>query len=351
MRIGAVVMNGVKDVEVRQFDVGDPGPDQVLVKVHRCLICTTDWETWLGLRGALGRRFPWGPGHEEAGEVLDVGEGVPPDIKVGDHVAIAPQEGCGVCWFCRRGFNRRCPNQKEDVREEVVGTFGMSQLIVVNARRIFRMNPSLPYEEAAYLEPVASSVHALRRTRITYEDDVLVIGAGNLGLVNAQVARGMGARVLVSEINPERCKIAESMGFATVNPLETDVTGFTKELTHGKGMDAAIVCVGNTKANDQAVQALSKYKGRLLFFAAAYPPSEIHVDPNAIHYRELELIGTSGADMVDCETAAELLNSGKVKVDRLLSHRVPLDEIGRAFELAATPGNYRVAIEMWPQAD
>lgn len=346
MRVKSVVMDGVKKLYVREIEVGELWPGEVLVKVHSCNICTYDWETWLGLRGSQGRKFPFAPGHEEAGEVLGIGNGVPPEIKIGARVAISPFQGCGTCRLCRAGYTRRCNNGSEDTIEGVTGTYGMSQALKVDAKRVFVMNPTLPYEECGYLEPVASSVHALKRIRVNSEDYVIVIGAGNLGLVNAQVARAMGGQVLVSEINPDRCKIAESLGFVTVNPNERSVVDAVKEFTGGKMMSVAILAVGNTKANDQALQAVAD-KGRIMFFAAAYPLSELHLDPNTLHYRELELLGTRGADLIDCQIAADLLSTGRVKVASLLSHRVPIDEVERAFELASTPGTYRVSLVMW----
>jgi L-iditol 2-dehydrogenase len=111
-------------------------------------------------------------------------------------------------------------------------------------------------------------------------------------------------------------------------------------------MDAVILAVGNTKANDQGIQLLSTM-GRILFFASGYPTPELNIDSNKIHYNEYELIGTYGADFSDYVIAADLLSKRLVKVDKMISYKVPINEVQRAFELAATPGNYRVSVSMW----
>ncbi|NLY45866.1 MAG: zinc-binding dehydrogenase, partial [Tissierella sp.] len=249
--------------------------------------------------------------------------------------------------YCRNGHPSRCINKpKEYEHEGVVGSFGMSQYVVYDSYRVYPISNKLPYEEACYLEPTASSVHGIKRLKIAPSENILVIGAGNLGLVNAQVAQAYGGRVMVSEISEERCQISKSLGFYTVNPKESDLREEVMEFTNGKGMDAVILAVGNNAANEQAISVLG-LMGRVLVFAAGYPEPFFNVSANLIHYKEYELIGAFSTDPSDYEVASLLLSDGKVKVDKLISYKVPIDDIQHAFELAATPGNYRVSISMW----
>jgi len=344
MKVG--VMEGIRQMSVRMMDIPEPSEDEILAKIYTCNICTTDWQTWAGLRGSQGRKFPWAPGHEMAGEIVAVGSKVRPELTVGTHVAFS-YGGCGECHFCRAGFPSRCTAlRSEPVKGGVSGSFGMAQYLVAKASFVYKVAEDLPFAEAGFLEPCAPAVHGVRRLRVTPADDVLVIGAGNLGLINAQVARAFGGRVIVSEIAEERCEIARALGFQAINSAKEDLLVKVREFTNGKGVDAVILAVGATKANDQALQVVAPM-GRILFFAAGYPAPELHVDPNWIHYREVELIGTFGADPRDFQLSAEFLSRRTVKVDKTLSYKVPIDEIQRAFELAATPGNYRVALIMW----
>lgn len=348
-KMKVAVMEGIGKMVVREMDVPSVRPGHVLAKIYRCNICTTDWQTWAGLRKAQGRKFPWAPGHEMSGEIVEVGDAVRPDLKPGMHVGFGSQgsRGCGQCVFCRKGHPSRCINKpKEITRDGVTGSFGMAQYFLADASRVYRLASDLPFEEGGYLEPVATVVHGMKRLRVVPGEDVLVIGAGNLGLVNAQVARVYGGRVLVSEISDARCRVAESLGFPTVNPTKEGLKKKVLEFTDGKGMDAVILAVGSTEANQQGLEALGPM-GRILLFAAGYPAPEIHVEPNLVHYREYEIIGTFGSDPADYEVAARLLSERKVRVDKMISYTVPIDDINRAFELAATPGNYRVSVAMW----
>lgn len=348
-KMKVVVIEDVKKVAVREMDIPAVGPGEALVKIHQSNICTTDWQTWAGLRASQGRKFPWPPGHEMAGEIVALGENARPDLKVGMRVTFLPQGslGCGECHFCRKGHMSRCVNKPPQItREGITGYFGMAQYALYPTSRLFKMDDALPYEEAGYLEPLATAVHGVRRLRVAPGDNVLVIGAGNLGLVNAQVARAYGGRVMVSEINDQRCKISESYGFTTVNPGKDSLASAVEAFTDGIGMDAIIVAAGVTAANDQALASVAPM-GRILLFAAGYPGPELKADSNNVHYKEHEIIGTYLADMVDFQLAAQFLNTGTVKVDKLISYKIPVDQAENAFELAATPGNYRVSITMW----
>jgi L-iditol 2-dehydrogenase len=222
----------------------------------------------------------------------------------------------------------------------------MSQYLTTKTSRIYKINPDLPWEEAAYLEPLATAVHGVRRLRVNPGEDCLVIGAGNLGLVNAQVARAFGANTMVSEIQEQRVKISQELGFPTVNPTTEDLVEACKKFAGDKMMDSVIMAVGATKANDQALSVIG-FDGKVLYFAAGYPAPELHIDSNIIHYREYELIGTMSAAPTDFVLSAKYLSNGTVKTGKLISFRVPIDDVQKAFELAATPGNYRVALTMW----
>jgi len=345
LKTKTVLITGTRQVEVKEFDMPEPGYGEAMVKIHTCNICTTDWQLWTGARAGRAK-LPTAQGHEMAGEIVALGPGVPADLQIGDHVAFG-HEGCGQSYYCKIGKEARCQNRIGRLTlDGQSGSFGMSQYLTVKASRLYKMNPDLPYEEAGYLEPLATAIHGCRRLRIEPGEDLLVIGAGNLGLVNAQVARAFGARVLVSEIQDERVKLAQELGFDTVNPAKEDIVEFTKKWAGEKGMDSVILAVGATKANEQALQVIG-LTGKVLFFAAGYPAPELKVDSNTIHYREWELIGTMSAAPEDFMLSAKFLNTGVVKVGKLISYRVPIDEAQRAFELAATPGNYRVALKMW----
>ena len=342
-------MEGIGKVAVKELEIPSPKPNEVLIRIHNCNICTSDWQTWKGLRKSLGRAFPWASGHEMSGEIVKVGSAVTnPNLKPGVHIGVGAQgsRGCGECCYCREGHPSSCSHKPGEIEiDGIQGSFGFSQYAPYESDRVYTISSDLPYEEAGFIEPVSTCVHGAKRLKIRPVDKVLVVGAGNLGMVNAQVASFYGGDVIVSEIVKERCDLARAMGFAVVNPAEEDFRKRIMDFTGGRGMDVIILAVGNTHANNQAFSAIAK-RGRILFFASAHPASEMNISANDIHYKEIELIGTYNSDPSDYETAAQLLSNGDVKVKNLISRTFSMDECERAFEMAATPGTYRVSVAL-----
>lgn len=341
MRFGVLTEKG--HAEVRERPLPEVGPDEVLVKQDACNICTTDYQQWLGLRE--GRGYPMASGHESAGTVVATGEKVL-DLKPGDHVALA-YVTCGICDGCKRG--RGCDNNeigpKKISPDGYRGMFAYADYAVRPARALIKMNPSLSPSEAAFMEPLAAVVKGLEKLRVRPLETVIVVGAGTMGLLNAQAARALGCRVIVSELMENKLCVAREMGFEVIDSSASDPVQEIMRLTDGKGADAAVLAVAATKVNQQALDLIKHLDGRILFFGAAYPAPAIDIDSNVIHYRRLELIGTFGADLKDFCTAADMLNLGVVKVSQLIEkNKYPLDKIQDAFAEAATPGKFRVSV-------
>ena len=336
-----------KHAEVGTRQLPDLKPDEVLIHQLTCNICTTDYQHWMGLREHQG--YPMAGGHEGSGVVEAVGSAVT-TIKVGDHVGINNYVGCGLCPACREGRNTDCENKPEGrTRSEdgYLGSFGFATYAIMPEKKLVVMNPELDPAEAGYLEPVATVCKGMEKLRIQPQEVVVVIGAGTMGLVNAQVARAHAARVIVSEIMPKKLETAKAMGFEVIDCNKVDPVEEAKRLTDGKGVDCVIVAVGATKANEQAVGMLKKNDGRVLLFAAGYPVPDLPFDSNLIHYRRIELIGTFGADAQNFAQAAKLLNTRAIDVSKIVEpKRYKLDDFQAAMEAASTPGMYRVCVEM-----
>lgn len=341
MRFG--VLTEKKHAEVRQRPIPEMGPDEVLVKQNACNICTTDYQQWMGLRE--GRGYPMASGHESSGTVVKVGEMVK-DLKPGDRVSLA-YVTCGICDGCKRGLG--CDNNeigpKKMSHDGYRGMFAYADYAVRPARALIKMRKDLDPSEAAFMEPLAAVVKGLEKLRVKPLETVVVVGAGTMGLLNAQAARALGCRVIVSELMENKIQVAREMGFEVIDGNREDPVEKVKDLTEGKGADAVVLAVAATGANAQAFDLIKKLDGRILFFGAGYPAPKLDVDSNVIHYRRMELIGTFGADLKDFCVAADMLNQGVVKVDRLIeAHRYPLDEIQEAFAEASTPGKFRVSV-------
>ena len=335
----------------REFEV-ELGPHDVLVRNLGNNLCTTDWQQWLGLREHQG--YPMAGGHENEMEVLDVGSEVV-NVVAGDKVSSA-YPYCGVCENCRAGYTFACTGVDTELRhliteDGILGPFGMSQYRVVEDRLLYVMNPELEPCEAGFLEPIGTVCCGIRRLRVANHEKILVIGAGTMGLANAQVARAFGARVAVSEVLENKLEAARGAGFEVIDAANENVEERAREITGGTGFDAVILAVSNKAAIEQAFACVKELYGRILFFAAGYPAPDVALDSNMIHYRQMEFIGTAGGDVQDFSTAAMLLNTRAIDVKPMCEPvQFDLDDIQAAFESAATPGRYRVHVRV-PEGD
>ncbi len=342
-KFGCLVHKGL--AEVRERDLPELGAHDVLVKPIACNICTSDYTQWMGQREHQG--YPMAGGHELSAEVVAVGSAVT-NFKPGDFVAPMPPSGCGTCEACRVGKMMECTNRQDVDRTAdgyVSGWFGFANLAMRKDFQLYHMNPELDPSEAAFMEPLSTVVHGMKKLRLRPYETVAVIGGGTMGLLNALTAKTYNCRVIVSEGMPEKLKAAQEMGLECVDFTKGQPVEAIKALTGGKGVDAVIVCVGNNAANAQALKMVKELDGRILYFAAAHPAPEIKIDSNELHYRKLELLGTYGGDMTDWDDAAMLLNSGRIDVSKLVeAEKFPLANIQEAFAAASVPGKFRVSV-------
>lgn len=340
MRFAVLTKKGVAEVHERPLP--EIGEGQVLVKHHSCNICTTDYGQWLGLREH--QPYPMAGGHEWSGEVVKIGHGVLSDLQVGDKVAMT-YTYCGQCDPCRKGVTSECQNViNEATVDGYFGAFGFSDYSIRDAKVLMKMDPDLDTSQASFLEPIATVIEGIEKLRLKQFETVVIIGAGTMGLINAQVAKAYGAKVIVTEVMQKKIKIAKEMGFDVIDVSKEDPLTSIKEKTKDRGADAVVLAVGNTKANEQAMDFIKPLHGRILYFAAGYPAPEINVDSNVIHYKKVEMIGTFGADMKDFFKAAKLLNDKFVDVSKLVENKFTLDEIQLAYQAASVPGSYRVSV-------
>lgn len=343
-KFGCLVKKG--EIEIRERPLPLLGPTDVLIKHEACNICTTDYTQYLGFREHQG--YPMAGGHEDSGWIVEVGSAVT-QFKVGDHVALACPS-CGICEACKAGHEGFCKDNDMTIHmteDGYHGTFGFSDYAVMPARRCVKLADDLPAGEAGFLEPLATVSKGIKLMGTKPGDTVVVIGAGTMGLLNAITLKAKACRVLITEMMPNKIETAKKEGLEVIDCNEVDPVEEVMRLTDGKGADAVYVCVGSTTANNQAVQMLKEYYGKILIFAAIFPEPKFDISSNVIHYRHMCIMGTTGADHVDFLDAAKLLNSGAVKVTNLHENSYyDLDHMEDAFKEAATPGKYRVTVRM-----
>lgn len=336
----AGVLVAMRSLELRSFPVPRPGPGQALVEVRATALCTWEQRTYQGIQDI---KTPFVGGHETAGVVAAVGEGVRL-FNVGDHVTLGPV-ACDECDYCRRGYPARC--------EQVLGRFsldgawgpwGLAEYKLVPARAMFTVPPDLSFEEASLAEPVSCVVHGVRALQPELGDDVVVIGAGPMGLLNVLVLKRRGARVIVCELDQARREKARSVGADVVlDPAAGDVVGEVKALTYGRGADAVVAAVGSSRVDDLAFQLVNK-TGKVVLFASAHPSRGLGVDHNLIHKNEIAVLGVEGKNVADFRIAVKLLSERLIDVRPLIDRLVPLSDLKTAFELAIRPDTYRIVV-------
>jgi len=344
-KFGVIVSDKV--AEVHEHAIPSIGPAEVLIENRSCNICTTDYQQWMGLRSH--QPTPMAFGHENAGVVVAVGSDVA-NVKVGDHAVLNTYRPCMECEDCRKGKNSIHCKFRQNARDRkpdehgYYGNYGCAKYQIGKSKHAFTISEDLPFEYAGFAEPLSTVIYGMKKLRVKTGDKLLVIGAGTMGNLNAQVARYFGAEVTVSEISEKKLKTAQTLGFGrTLNAKDADYFEQAKAVTGGEGFDAIIIAVGVTQAYNQAIEMVAD-DGRLLIFAAGYPPPAWNLEPNPVHYKLWEIIGTFGCSVADFQAAVTMLSEKTIDVSPLIEERYSFNDIHKAFEKASTPDNYRVAL-------
>ena len=320
--------------EYSQLEIVDvpnpvPAPDEVLIRVKACGICGSDVH---GYDGSSGRRIP--PiimGHEAAGTVAAVGSGVS-GIRESDRVTFDSTIYCGSCVHCLRGEVNLC------TRRQVLGVStseyrrpgAFAEYVVVPRRVLHELPDSVPFAEAAMVEPLAVALHAVSLSEIREDSTALVVGAGMIGLLVLQVLRAANcARVYVTDIDDTRLRLAEQLGAtATINASKTDAVAQVQQLTSGAGADVVLEAVGSGATIQSAIDSVCK-GGTVILIGNISPKVEIPLQ--AVVSRQIRLQG-SAASSGEYPKCIDMLARGTVQVKPLITAIAPLEEGPRWFE-------------------
>lgn len=335
------IHSGVHEMETRTLEKKAPTGHDVLLKVTSCAICTLEQRIWNGVIN----RYPYAGGHEVAGIVEAVGPDVK-SVKAGDKVAVRLLNSCGECYYCRSGHENQCVvSFVAQTHSGIMGSGGFAEYMTVNAKAVYKLADDMDMDHAALAEPLACCVHSVRNAKIQLGDDVVVIGVGIMGALHIQLAKMSGARVIVSELDPARIEVAKKMGADTViNSKEEDPIARIKELTDGRGADVVFCTVAVASVAQQAVDMAGKL-GRVVLYSSFHPDLPIEISPSKLHSSEKILTGSVNPNQADFLTSTRLLSSKLIDVSALISDRVPLDEIDRAFQEAVDPRTYRIVVK------
>ncbi len=317
MILQAVVIEGPGQAVVK--DVADPTPagGQVVVRVHACGLCGTDLHL---VDGVLPTDYPLTPGHEFAGEVVELGEGVT-GLAIGDRVAVDPNLPCGTCRWCRAGRGNLC---------QVWDAIGVSrsgaaaELVAVPADICFALPSTVSYTAAAMVEPLSCAVHGVSRLPRLPGSHYLIYGAGTMGLMMMELAKRAGAAsVDMVDLNPTRLETARELGCsATVTSAD--------ELDRPRGWEIVVDCTGVVAAIEDGLGRVAP-GGTFQQFGVANEDAKASFSPYRIYNKEIRIVG-SMAVLHSFERAAELFAEGALRPDVMISHRMGLDEYPAALE-------------------
>lgn len=339
VKYGVMTKNHCEEIQTMKLRPLQKG--EILVKQEACNICTTDYQQWLGLREHQG--YPMAGGHESSGIIVDIAPDVK-EFKIGDRVSFC-YAYCDECEYCKIGRTDLCVERNTfQVIPGIKGDFGFATYAIRKSKFLVKTGKNLNPSAAAFIEPLATVCSAQEKLSHHIGKTVLVIGAGTMGLLNAQIARLHGAKVIVSELMDKKIEKAKELGFDIVNPKQGDISNQLEQIIGRKVVDTVILAVGNIVATKEAFRLVKEKDGEILFFSAGYPDPKFEVSANEIHYRRLKLIGAFEAYMENFYTAARLLENGLINTEALVEKVFYISEINKAFEYASEPGRYRVSV-------
>ena len=352
----AVVYRGINDMRVETVPVPEIGTGELLIKVATCGICGTDLKKIHMGSHSAPRIF----GHEMAGTIVQVGDGVE-GYEIGDRVMTFHHVPCGECYYCRKGTPSQCPLY---LKTGVTAGFapsggGFAEYIrvmdfVVQKGGVVHIPDGVPFEQAAFIEPLNTVLKGVKLLNLQPDDTVLVIGQGPIGLMHAALAKRTGARVLTSDLFPERHAIAARFGLADpIFAATENVVERVKAETEGRGADAVILAVGGNALIKTAMDA-ARYGGKVMLFAQTQH-GEATFDPAAVCVDEKTLLGSYSSSFPILDEVCDIVLNGYrngFNLTQLISHRFPIEQAVEAIEIAShpQPGSMKIMIEPDPGA-
>lgn len=335
----AAVLTEVKNIEVREVDTPAVTDNEVLVKIKNCGICTLEQRLY---RGDMKIYYPIIPGHEASGEVVETGSAVIGAYAPGTRVAVDLVTRCGECYYCRTGQSNMCANRFKK-GQKVLGGFG--EYITVRASQIYPIPDSMSFRAAAFSEPVACCIRSLKKVDLALAEDVLIVGAGPMGIMHQLTALCMGARVFVSDPDTDRLALAEKLGaYRAIDPTREDPAAVLKEETDGRGADVCIITSPAPAALGNGFDAVGKV-GRLNIYTSYNEKLPFPIDANTLHRNEVLVTGSEGRTEQDFLQAVRLIGFGKIDVEPLISETVAFSEIEKGITDAMSTDTYRVLLE------
>lgn len=330
MKMMAYRFWGPLDIRYEEVEIPQLQEGEVLVKVEAALTCGTDVKTYRRSHPVLIKSVPSGFGHEFAGIIADA-NGVE-GFKNGDRVVAANSAPCGECFYCQKGQYNLCENL-----QFLNGAYAQYIVIpkLIAQKNLIKIPDNLPFEYAAFTEPLANVVHGMSRVNIQKGDTVGICGLGPIGLFFAKLAKMKGAKVIAAARNPLKLKMAKE--FAQVDEIvdltkcDNLVNTFINFSDEKRGLDLAIECVGLPEIWQNMFNSTRK-GGQVLLFGGCKSGTEVCFDAKKMHYDEVNIISVFHHTPHYIRKSLELIASGEIDVSKLITKTLPLENLEEAMK-------------------
>ena len=312
-----------EDIRIEEVPKPEPGPKEILIKVVACGICGSDIVEWYRLP-----RAPLVQGHEIGAEVAKVGKKVT-KYRPGDRVFVAPKVPCMKCDYCNSGHYPVCTNVKDRLPGGFAEYVVVPQYLVENGT--YLLPDQISYDQSTFIEPLACVFRAQQLADVRRNQTVMVMGSGMSGLLHVKLAKTKHCRVIATDISRKKLDFAAKMGAdITLDAAENVPQQLVAEKS---GMaDVVIVCTSAVEAVEQAWQCVDK-GGVVVFFAVPHPDVNVSIPINYFWTRETRIITSYYCGPPDIDAAINLIETGKIKVDDMITRQLPLQDVAEGFRM------------------
>jgi L-iditol 2-dehydrogenase len=323
----AAILAGPRNIQLEEVEDPQWGPHTMLLRIKATSICGSDLKRY---RSTDNKTFPRVIlGHEMTGEIIDKGEDVT-QFGIGDRVVVQPAISCGKCQLCQGGRDNICP---AGGMRGTIAPGGFAEYIVIDESEAYRLPDSIDYSEGTQIQTLATVYHSQKRLQLEAGQSVLIIGLGATGLLHTQLAKATGAMpIVVVDPFPWKLKLAKQLGAdVAIRVSDESALDQIREATGGKGPDAVIEAVGIPSTVALAIETVSR-GGKVLMFGSGHSPLT-GFDPFLIYTKEILMIGTRSASRADWLPSIQLVETERIGLKPLVTHRVALQDIKKGFAL------------------
>lgn len=321
------------DLRTEDLPIPDISDNEVLIKMLACGLCGTDIQK---IRGDSVNK-PTVLGHEVVGEIVKKGQNVD-RFELGDRVISAIHVPCFTCHYCNKGHYTIC----EQFRTNNIDPGGFAQFIRIPELHLkhltHKVSDSVTDEEATLIEPIACCLHGLKQADIRPNDSVLIMGAGTIGILHAQLAKIKGAnKVIISDMSEFKLQTALKVGCDyAINIAEKNIFEEVNKITHGQGVDVVVIAAGVSSLVSDAIN-LVRRAGKIIVFSGFDKNKMVNIDASRFFKDEISIIGTYSVTPYEFPEALDLLEKKKLNTQEMITHVFPLDKLSEAIDLSTNP--------------